>query len=73
MIVGRASVPLLPNGVRFRYENDEGLWEVQIIGNETPESIQGIRLIGRQLVWGETALTSMSDITVTKVEEEEET
>jgi hypothetical protein len=76
MIVGEPQ-SMLPNGLRFRYETDEGLWEVQIIGNESPESIQGIRLISRQIIWGKRALVNVNhrivvDIKIVKIEEEEE-
>ena len=68
---------LLPNGIRFQYQNEEGFWDVFVIGGASEESKTAIRQIAGHLVWGKRASLHprkgiVEEIRVEKIEEPEE-
>jgi hypothetical protein len=63
-------------GITFRFENDDGMFEVLITGYNTPMSAAGLRKINRKLCWGKQALLRsngnvVKDIVIEKVAETE--
>jgi hypothetical protein len=63
-------------GITFRFENDDGLFEVLITGYNTPLSVEGLKKINRKLCWGKQALLRpngnvVKSIVIEKKEEED--
>ncbi len=68
---------MLPNGIRFQFQNEEGFWDVFIVGGESEESKTAIRQIAEHLTWGKRASLHtrkgiVEEIRIEKVEAEEE-
>jgi hypothetical protein len=64
-------------GILFQFECEDGLFKVEIEGDDSPESIEKLRMISRQLTWAKRALLSANGSTVKavrieKIEDEKE-
>ena len=64
-------------GITFQFENEAGLFDVEINGDGSEASTEKLRMIARQLTWAKRALlwangSIVKAVRIGKVEEEEE-
>jgi hypothetical protein len=60
----------------FQFENEAGVFDVEVIGDGSEESVEELRMVSRQLAWAKRALlhangSTAQGISIVKVEEEE--